>query len=78
MRKIALFLISTFISVAAFAQEKAPAQQPERKVFPIHTEKRELKHECKGKHHDFRKNQHHQPHGGVKHPNKSPNHHRPN
>jgi hypothetical protein len=53
MKKASIVLFISCFSLVAFAQNNDPL--PQQKVFAIHNEKRELKHERNGKHHDFRK-----------------------
>jgi hypothetical protein len=55
MKKIIISAILFIIGISANAQN-APGN--EKKTFPIHTEKRDLKHEHKDEHHNMNKNDH--------------------
>jgi hypothetical protein len=48
MKRALLTLLISFICLSGYSQTV------QQRDFPIHNEKRELKHERGGKHHDFR------------------------
>jgi hypothetical protein len=63
MKRVFLTILIMILGLAGSAQQAGDAvvQRPpaQRKVFAIHTEKRELRHEVRGKRHDYRERLHH-------------------